>query len=74
MVTTWCLFNALPPNCRLILVGDADQLPSVGPGAVLNELLASGRLPAVILTRCSARVKAALWRKMRSGSGTVYRS
>ena len=51
MVTTWCLFNALPPNCRLILVGDADQLPSVGPGAVLNELLASGRLPAVILDK-----------------------
>lgn len=51
MVTTWCLFNALPPNCRLILVGDTDQLPSVGPGAVLNELLASGRLPAVILDK-----------------------
>ena len=38
-------------GCRLILVGDADQLPSVGPGAVLNELLASGRLPAVILDK-----------------------
>lgn len=51
MMTTWCLFNALPPGCRLILVGDADQLPSVGPGAVLNELLACGRLPAVILDK-----------------------
>lgn len=51
MVTTWCLFNALPPRCRLILVGDADQLPSVGPGAVLNELLSCGQVPAVILDK-----------------------
>ena len=51
MLTTWYLFNALPPGCRLILVGDADQLPSVGPGAVLNELLACGKLPAVILDK-----------------------
>ncbi len=51
MITTWCLFNALPPGCRLILVGDADQLPSVGPGAVLNELLGCGRLPAVTLDK-----------------------
>ena len=51
VLTTWYLFNALPPSCRLILVGDADQLPSVGPGAVLNELLACGQLPAVILDK-----------------------
>lgn len=51
MLTTWYLFNALPPSCRLILVGDADQLPSVGPGAVLNELLACGKLPTVILDK-----------------------
>ena len=51
MLTTWYLFNALPPSCRLILVGDADQRPSVGPGAVLNELLACGQLPAVILDK-----------------------
>ena len=51
MLTTWYLFNALPPSCRLILVGDADQLSSVGPGAVLNELLACGKLPAVILDK-----------------------
>lgn len=51
MVTTWHLFSALPPNCRLVLVGDADQLPSVGPGAVLSELLACGKLPVVILDK-----------------------
>lgn len=43
------LLNALPPGCRLILVGDADQLPSVGPGAVLSELIACGRIPVVKL-------------------------
>ena len=51
MLTTWYLFNALPPSCRLILVGDADQLPSVVPGAVLNELLACAQLPAVVLDK-----------------------
>ena len=51
MVLTWYLFNALPPDCRLILVGDADQLPSVGPGAVLSELIACGRIPVVMLDR-----------------------
>ncbi len=41
--------RALPPACRLVLVGDADQLPSVGPGNVLRDLLASGALPSVRL-------------------------
>jgi exodeoxyribonuclease V alpha subunit len=35
------LLEAMPDDARLILVGDADQLPSVGPGAVLRDLLAS---------------------------------
>jgi exodeoxyribonuclease V alpha subunit len=43
------LLKALPPGCKLILVGDADQLPSVGPGAVLSELIACGRIPVVKL-------------------------
>ncbi len=41
---------ALKPGCRLILVGDADQLPSVGPGNVLKDLLRSEVIPAVRLT------------------------
>ena len=45
------LLNALPARCQLILVGDADQLPSVGPGSVLYELLASGAVPAVKLDK-----------------------
>ncbi len=41
--------QALPGTARLILVGDADQLPSIGPGNVLRDIIASGRLPAVKL-------------------------
>ena len=44
------LLRALPTGCRLVLVGDADQLPSVGAGNVLQDLLDTGRLPAVRLT------------------------
>lgn len=44
------LVAALPPAARLVLVGDADQLPSVGPGAVLADLLASPMVPRVQLT------------------------
>ena len=43
------LLRALRPNTRLILVGDADQLPSVGAGNVLRDLIASGALPVVCL-------------------------
>ncbi|MBQ6065783.1 MAG: ATP-dependent RecD-like DNA helicase [Clostridia bacterium] len=44
------LVEALPMGCRLILVGDSDQLPSVGPGNVLTDLIGSGFLPVVCLT------------------------
>ncbi len=44
------LLRALPAHGSLLLVGDADQLPSVGPGMVLRDLLASGVVPAVRLT------------------------
>ena len=45
------LFKAVPGSSQLILIGDADQLPSVGPGAVLSELLACGLIPVVRLDR-----------------------
>jgi exodeoxyribonuclease V alpha subunit len=45
------LVGAVPPEAVLVLVGDADQLPPVGPGAVLRDLLASGRTQRVRLTR-----------------------
>ncbi|MFB3852446.1 MAG: ATP-dependent RecD-like DNA helicase [Vicinamibacterales bacterium] len=44
------LLKALPPRAALVLVGDADQLPSVGPGCVLSDVIASGRVPVVRLT------------------------
>ena len=44
------LLRAVPDNCAVILVGDIDQLPSVGPGAVLNDLIASEQLPVARLT------------------------
>ncbi len=45
------LLDAVPDRARLVLVGDKDQLPSVGPGAVLHDLLACGRIPVVALTQ-----------------------
>jgi exodeoxyribonuclease V alpha subunit len=43
------LLDAVPPECRLVMVGDADQLPSVGPGNVLADLIASGAVKVVRL-------------------------
>ncbi|MCC6699279.1 MAG: ATP-dependent RecD-like DNA helicase [Candidatus Hydrogenedentes bacterium] len=43
------LLKALPPQARLILVGDVDQLPSVGPGNVLMDIIASQLIPVVWL-------------------------
>ena len=44
------LLRALRPECRLILVGDPDQLPSVGPGNLFSDLIRSGVVPMVRLT------------------------
>lgn len=44
------LLRALPPSARLVLVGDADQLPSVGPGNVFSAIIRSGAVPTVRLT------------------------
>lgn len=44
------LLKAIPPQASLIVVGDVDQLPSVGPGSVLRDLIDSGVVPVVRLT------------------------
>jgi exodeoxyribonuclease V alpha subunit len=44
------LLRAIPDRAALLLVGDVDQLPSVGPGSVLADIMASGCVPAVTLT------------------------
>jgi exodeoxyribonuclease V alpha subunit len=46
----YALLRALPKASALILVGDVDQLPSVGPGNALRDLIASGVVPVVRLT------------------------
>ena len=49
-----CLFEAvlraISVSCKLVLVGDSDQLPSVGPGNVLRDIIDSGVMPVVTLT------------------------
>jgi exodeoxyribonuclease V alpha subunit len=41
--------NAVPDGCRIILVGDTDQLPAVGPGSVLKDIIRSHKIPAIRL-------------------------
>ncbi len=45
------LLKAIVPGTRLVLVGDVDQLPSVGPGRVLKDIMDSGKFPAVVLNK-----------------------
>ena len=54
------LLDALPPKAALVLVGDADQLPSVGPGQVLGDIIASGAVPVVRLTEVFRQAETSL--------------
>lgn len=45
------LLKAIMPGTRLVLVGDVDQLPSVGPGQVLRDMMSSGAFPTVVLKK-----------------------
>ena len=47
----YALLKAIPLGCKLILVGDVNQLPSVGPGQVLRDLIESDRFPVVMLKK-----------------------
>jgi exodeoxyribonuclease V alpha subunit len=51
------LLQAIIPGTRLILVGDVDQLPSVGPGSVLKDIIAYGGFSVVTLTRIFRQAK-----------------
>ena len=51
------LLKAITPGTRLILVGDVNQLPSVGPGRVLKDIITSGRMPVVELTEIFRQAK-----------------
>ena len=48
------LMRAVPDRAALLIVGDIDQLPSVGPGQVLADIIASGAVPVVRLTEVPA--------------------
>ncbi len=48
---TAALLKAVPEGCQLLLIGDADQLPSVGAGNVLRDIIASGCIPVFRLTQ-----------------------
>lgn len=67
------LLAALRGDCRLVLVGDPDQLPSVGPGNVLDHLIRSGVVPAVSLTEIfrQARESAIVMNAHGVNQGTV---
>ena len=54
------LVQALPERCRLILVGDPDQLPSVGAGNVFSDLIRSERVPVVRLTEIFRQARESL--------------
>ena len=54
------LFQATGDHARLVLVGDVDQLPSVGPGAVLRDMIASGQVPTVRLSQIFRQAEGSL--------------
>ncbi len=58
--TADALADAIAPGTRLLLVGDVDQLPSVGPGAVLRDIIASGAVPCVRLRQIFRQAAASL--------------
>ncbi len=46
----WALFQAISPHARVIIIGDVNQLPAIGPGNVLKNIIASNVVPVVELT------------------------
>ena len=54
------LVQALPESCRLILVGDPDQLPSVGAGNVFSDLIRSEKIPTIRLTEIFRQARESL--------------
>ena len=54
------LLAALRPGTHLVLVGDADQLPAVGPGMVLRDIVASGLAPVTRLTHIFRQAQTSL--------------
>jgi exodeoxyribonuclease V alpha subunit len=70
------LLKAVPGDMRLILVGDKDQLPSVGPGNLLHDIIASGRVKVVTLDEIFRQEQGSLIvqnaHRVNQGLGLVY--
>ena len=67
------LIAALRYSCRIIMVGDADQLPSVGPGNILGEIIRSGLVPTVCLNEIFRQAKRSLIGRTPTTSSQVNR-
>ena len=57
---TASLLKAVPPHCQVLFIGDADQLPSVGAGNVLRDMIAAGTIPCYRLTEVFRQAKESL--------------
>ncbi len=72
------LLKAVPPKATLVLVGDVDQLPSVGAGCVLEDLIESGVFPVVRLTEIFRQARRSLIvvnaHRIRKGEFPIYRT
>jgi len=70
------LLKAAPPGMRLIMVGDKDQLPSVGPGNLLHDIIASGRVGVVTLDEIFRQEQGSLIvqnaHRVNQGLGLIY--
>ena len=56
----YAIFKALPPTAHLVLIGDVDQLPSVGPGNVLSDLIQSKKITCIRLTQIFRQAQGSL--------------
>ena len=65
------LLAAMRPGCRLVMVGDPDQLPSVGAGNVFGDLIRSGVVPSVALTEIFRQAQQSARPARADGGGAV---
>lgn len=77
ILLTYHLLQAVPTACRLVLVGDKDQLPSVGAGSVLRDIIASDLVPTVRLTQIFRQAEQSLItvnaHRINQGQGLVQK-
>jgi exodeoxyribonuclease V alpha subunit len=70
------LFDAVPDSCSVVLVGDVDQLPAVGPGMVLRDLIVSGRIAVTKLEKIFRQAEGSLIirnaHKIRHGEVPIF--